>query len=265
MSDRLVIDGFVIDLMVELEESADSEATQFPVERGAPMTDHVINKPRTLALTFLVSDTPIGDVFDLRGAGSVPSTEARTFLEELRDSKRPFVVEYGDRRWDDQVFSNLTFSEDAEKVGGLFATASLQRIDVADVRRVVVEGLVPAVASAKLPPKQQTWLCPLGVPISKDEDENRRNGCFLLHQQGTALAKENGDGLSDDETKRLILTSVTGLPLFNGPATTATPPMHVIHKESFFEDYLGIPADYQPPTATSLDDSDSGPGSQREI
>lgn len=205
MSDRLIIDGFVLDLLVSLEEAGESEPTKFPVERGAPITDHVVNNPRTLSLEFRVSDTPIGDIYDLRAVGSVPSAEARAFLQELQDSARPFVVEYQDRRWDDQIFANLSFGIDFDKQGGLFATAELQRIIIADVRRVVVQGLELVVPSRRLAGPRM-WLCPPGLPADKDEAINKKRGCrrVVKHDGVLRFDDEKGELLNQEETRRVM-------------------------------------------------------------
>ncbi len=272
MSDRLVIDGFVIDLAVSVKEGAEAEATKFPVERGAPTTDHVINSPRTLELEFLVSDTPIGDVFALRSSGTIPSTEARTFLEELRDSKRAFVVEYGDRRWEDQIFTALDFEEDAEKSGGLFATASLQKIDFADVRRVVVERVV--VASPKLPGKKM-WLCPEGVAVSKSAAQNKRNKCReVIDDFGYYRFADTGVALNESELRNFGTQTFNELTGLKVPYDLAWNPntdqwerrgaQVVVTKHTLFEKYLGVPPDYTPP-ASDTDDVVRELGNQREI
>jgi hypothetical protein len=260
MSDLLTIDGFVIDLAVSIREGAEAEATKFPVERGAPTTDHVINSSRTLELEFLVSDTPIGDVFAVRSAGAIPSAEARAFLEELRDSKRAFVVEYGDRRWEDQIFASLDFEEGADKSGGLFATARLEKIGFVDVRRVVVERAVEraVVASPKLPGRKM-WLCPAGTPVSKSDAENKRNKCRQIEQQfGYYRFADNGVALTDAELSRLgtqTFNEVTGL---NVPGDIEWNPKTkqwerraapvTVTKHELFEKFLGVPPDYTPPT-----------------
>lgn len=256
MSDRITIDGFVIDLAVSVEANGDAEATQFPVERGAPSSDHVINKPWTLSVEWMVSDTPIGDVYDQRPAGTTPSVEARAFLEELQASKRAFVVEHGGRRWEDQVFTSLNFAEDADKSGGLFGTAVFQTLNIVDVRRVVVQGLV--VASAKLPGRK-LWLCPEGVPVVKSDAENLRHRCRVVEEQfGYLRFADTGVALTDADLARLAaqrINTATGLSV---PGDARWDPIAqqwtrdgvpvTVTKDQFFEKFLGVPPDYTPPT-----------------
>jgi hypothetical protein len=252
-SDRLIIDGFVVDLAVSIEEVGESEPTSFPVERGAPINDHVIKKPRTRSIEFRVSDTPIGDMVNLRAAGSVPSSEARAFLEELQDSARPFVVEYRDRRWEDQIFTNLTFAEDAERSGGLFATGQLQTMNLVDVRRVVVEGLVVAsVASAKVKPKRGTWICPSGTLVDASDEVNRRNGCRLATQtSGGTLVYDDGTEVPDADRRRVLAEAsamITGAAIPGALGLPGAAGTAVINAHPDLGKHVGPPAGYTPPT-----------------
>ena len=55
----ITIDGWPVDLALTEEHSHDSEATQYPVEKGANITDHVRPKPISITFEGIVSASPL--------------------------------------------------------------------------------------------------------------------------------------------------------------------------------------------------------------
>ncbi len=94
------IGGFTIDAAIEEIHSYDCTVTQFPVESGATISDHVQLLPIGLQLDCIVTDTPIGPMETVRGyAGSFQgegftqwSDEAHEHFKKLRAKREPFNV-----------------------------------------------------------------------------------------------------------------------------------------------------------------------------
>ena len=90
MADDLIqFDGGVLvaDLLQESSVSDTSELTQYPIEDGSFISDHVIRQPRTLSLTLVQTETPIEVV-----AGFARTLQALGFEvrpEEKQQGKAP--------------------------------------------------------------------------------------------------------------------------------------------------------------------------------
>lgn len=86
---------FEIDFLESESHEWNNEITQFPVEGGGNISDHIIKNPKSVKIVGLASDSPI-DVFDiLTGSGvlgqlfSTPNTQkAVKFFEDLRDLQK---------------------------------------------------------------------------------------------------------------------------------------------------------------------------------
>lgn len=87
------IDGYDIDAFVTIDPSMQNRVTPYPVEEGADASDHIVASPKTLMLTGIVSDTPMGDVALVRDDGVVPSSDAYARLVEIHETKRLVTIE----------------------------------------------------------------------------------------------------------------------------------------------------------------------------
>ena len=267
------IGGYLIDAIITEESGLDAEVTEYPVESGAVITDHVRNLPGTLELEFVVSDTPIGEAASARPADVVPSTEARQKLEALRATRQPFAVITPRRTYASMVFTSLRFPLDGTTGDALRATATLKEIQIVDVRRVSVQ-LKPNFGrrAARNVSGGKLWLCPGATVTSTDDAENQRNGCREVKREKNVLVfVDTGRPLTDaqiaalntrlalrtagldDDRPRLVSTATPGLQwdeasLHYIDTRQGVPIAKVPTTATVFEAMSGIPADYQPPT-----------------
>lgn len=157
----ITIDGTPIDIATSVTYSGDSEATAFPVEEGADITDHVRLGQLKIELECVVSDTPIGAIAadPSRGGGGglssavagvigvaptsngVPSLAygQTTFdrLVQIRDARKPVVVSTPRGDFENMILS-FSVPDDISTSGGLVFTASLVQIKVAENERVTI-------------------------------------------------------------------------------------------------------------------------------
>src|SRR5678810_739366 len=92
----ILIDGFLIDATISEEHRYESETTDYPVERGANITDHNRPLPIEVTLEGIVSNTPIGDVALIRSiddTGDLPADSALSFLKDIRDRREPISID----------------------------------------------------------------------------------------------------------------------------------------------------------------------------
>lgn len=188
------IDGFVLDGILEEEVTYETEVTEYPIESGGRAADHIENATPVVTMTFIVSDTPIGEVAKQRSADTIPSNEAKRFLLELRAARRPFTVEGVTGIYPLMVFASLSEPRDAESGDALVMEAEFRQLRIEEVRREVVRGPAnlghrPA-AWRDGPPG---WLCPDLVVILDDPAANLAKKCRKV----VARRKREGGGYGD--------------------------------------------------------------------
>lgn len=89
----VTIDGFPIDVASAEDHDLQTDVTDYPVEEGGDITDHARNKPDTVTLECIVSDTPLGQLATFRGLeSSLPSDDAYARLKAIRAAKEPVTI-----------------------------------------------------------------------------------------------------------------------------------------------------------------------------
>lgn len=137
------------------QHSAQAEVTQFPVETGASISDHVVVRPARLRLEGLVSNTPIQDVFpgqapdaeDRRGSVAKGRTSewsgragaAYTQLVVLHELGTPVRVSTQLRDYDSMVIQTLEVPRDAETGDVLRFMMELQQVNTVATRTIDLE------------------------------------------------------------------------------------------------------------------------------
>lgn len=86
-----VIGVLTVDVTLSEEHSFEAQATEWPVETGAVITDHVHLKGRRLTIEGFVSDTPL-DTWLLPDLGRGRSASALFYLEYIWRARIPFTV-----------------------------------------------------------------------------------------------------------------------------------------------------------------------------
>ena len=139
------IDGYPMDLAVTETHGFNSDATEYPVENGADITDHVRAKPITIELECVVSDTPLAKIAnDATRQGSVlPSADAYAHLLAIRDARQPITIETSLGSFASMVLTSLSVPRAIDKTGGLFFTANFQQVRIVENKRVSVRVAIP--------------------------------------------------------------------------------------------------------------------------
>lgn len=97
-----------LDAAIKEEHNRESPPTEFPIENGNVISDHVIVKPFSLNITGIISDTPIGNTQGLLTEvattltssllppiGTVAGAAGLALFKSLSSSKSPSVAAYG--------------------------------------------------------------------------------------------------------------------------------------------------------------------------
>lgn len=188
------IDGFVVDGILEEEVRYETVVTDYPIESGGKASDHIENATPVVSMTFIVSDTPIGEVAKQRSADTIPSNEAKRYLLELRAARRPFTVEGVTGTYPLMVFASLSEPRDSESGDALVMEAEFRQLRIEEVRREVVRG------PANLGHRPAAWrdgppgfLCPDLVVILDNPSANLAKKCRKVIER----RKREGAGYGD--------------------------------------------------------------------
>lgn len=209
------INGIALDVVISETPDFQSEVTQYPVENGEDISDHVHNQPLGVTIEAVVSGIPIGLANE---RGDDPVVQVRAALIELRASRQPFTYEGVDFVYESMLFESLSFPKDPSTGNALRISASMRRANKVDVIRVASR-LRPSPKAAG--PK--IWLCPflpaavktvvnatgpLGnlVKPTNSTALNKKAGCReVVKRNGFYVFADNGKKLNAQELDQLSL------------------------------------------------------------
>jgi hypothetical protein len=178
------VDILPIDATVQRTTNYENEVTQFPVEDGNDVTDHIRNKPITMNIDGIISDTPLtleaqkaslvtsGGSFAARSLGGFkgglastlagaaagklgstlfqasgsPAEIGRKTLETLITSKARFRIAIGNRILDNMVMTRLSIPEDNQIGQALKFSATFQQIRVVTGQTVLIQRVARSAA-----------------------------------------------------------------------------------------------------------------------
>lgn len=154
--ETVLIDGYPIDAVVSEKHDFDLEVTEYPVEKGADITDHVRPKPLKISLECFVSDAPFGPIANhpTRVIGT-PSSDVYHNLEVLRNNPRPITVVTSLKSYDSMVLSKVSFPRNSGEAIGLRFTCDFTKVLIVQDTRVSIAAAITPKA-AKLSPVTTT-------------------------------------------------------------------------------------------------------------
>ena len=135
-SDEFLPAGAIeFDASVTETHDAENEITQFPVESGADITDHIRPQPERITINGVVTNTPI--VF-LGGIASDPARaeDAYAKVKSMRDNGDLVSVVTSLRQYDNMAIESFSVLRDAQNGNVMNATLTLREIFIAETATV---------------------------------------------------------------------------------------------------------------------------------
>lgn len=102
-----------VDVTIDESHEFGAEVTNWPIEGGALITDHVRLQPRSLTITGFVSDTPLNAVG--LSLGQSRAASAFFILEQMWQARVPFVVVSQLRVYRNMVIESLSVPKAREQ------------------------------------------------------------------------------------------------------------------------------------------------------
>jgi len=138
------------DAIISENHQMNAEATQYEIEDGSDISDHIINRGKLLTIEGIVSDDPITILqtgmlsrtiaaitpgvlksklsFGLSGDKGRPSKEAYDHFEEIYDKKIPVTIITGLKKWDNMIMEDISIPRTSKTVRSLNFTATFRQV-----------------------------------------------------------------------------------------------------------------------------------------
>lgn len=124
--------GVLLDAVLKEEVEHDAEVTEFPIEIGAAINDHVIVRPPIYVMTGVITDTPHRFASTNYGQSddSSRSSAAWGILVAVHARALPFRIETNFQVYDDMVIQNLKSKKDALTRNVITFEARLRQLNI---------------------------------------------------------------------------------------------------------------------------------------
>lgn len=141
----ILIDGYPIDIAVTEAHVQKSRPTSHPIERSSNTSDHIIDEPDTFTLECLVTNSPIGQIENLRFLeDGKPSDNVYAKLQAIRDGKKVHTVTTALKVYLDVVLTDLSIPINSKTGDAIRFTASWQKFTFVDNERVFIQVASPS-------------------------------------------------------------------------------------------------------------------------
>jgi hypothetical protein len=117
------VSNVVLDAILTEDHSYNSRVTNYPVENGLIISDHIINEPETLQITGVVSDTPLSFLAPFNN-----SINAFNTLIEIHNRRERITVVTGIKVYTDMVITSLQVPRNVQSGQSLTFVIDLQKI-----------------------------------------------------------------------------------------------------------------------------------------
>lgn len=168
----------LVELDVTLSENHtfNSRATNFPIETGGDITDHIINDPDILNLSGIVSDTPLG-MFSF----FTRSIDAFNRLVEIHDRREPVTVVTGLKVYNNMVMTVLDVPRNIQTGQSLTFNITLQSIKFDSTAQLLIN--------------RTTIFGGVQTNIPRDQVRTNENIPFLMNDPADSLKDQASNGI----------------------------------------------------------------------
>jgi hypothetical protein len=125
-----MIDGFLVDCLLDSDHTFDSEITDNPIEDGSNPSDNIQNKPLIVTMECVVSNTPIGQLADLRDKVSEPGDDCYEHLLGVRNAREPVTIRTALRTFANMGLKHLSIPQRSGRGDELRFTVTFKELDI---------------------------------------------------------------------------------------------------------------------------------------
>ena len=166
------IDAIELDATLSEGHELENKVTEFPIESGGVITDHIFKNPDRVTVQGFITNSPVLSVFDKERWTTLADKQDRVqesfrLLRELRDNRVVFDIQTGLQLYNNMVITRLSvpievgtgdalkFTVDCQQIA--FATSQTASVDAVEpiAENVSTDADVQAQASAAIDAGQQ--------------------------------------------------------------------------------------------------------------
>lgn len=133
-----------VDILVERQHNLDSQVSDYPVEDGFPISDHVVRTPIKLSMVVGITSTPVTWLDELGG----DSTKVQTALDAFKaiyEAGTTITIVTPEDIWDNMVMTSCNIPKKFEDGNLVKIPCEFKQIRIVDVKTVdIPEGIVAA-------------------------------------------------------------------------------------------------------------------------
>jgi hypothetical protein len=154
----ILIDGFAIDAALTENHAKTSDTTEYPVEKGADITDHIRPKPREVEINGIVSDSPMGAVAIARvhkapfvsddvAPDTLPTVDVLAKLQEIYDTQKIVSIQTTLQVYDNMCMYDCQIPRSKDDGESIQFTCSFREIIFITNDLTTVRVAIPAAAA----------------------------------------------------------------------------------------------------------------------
>lgn len=150
------IGELTLDVTISENHNYSSDITQYPIEGGGNIADHIINKPVNLTVVGFITNSPVkifGGILERLSSNRalIPNRvqSAFTLLTDMREIKETFTIVTGLKVYIGMFFKTLSFPRNQGTGDTLRFTATMTRLTTAVSKKIEVQNLDPGTTEAK--------------------------------------------------------------------------------------------------------------------
>lgn len=182
----VMIDEFLIDVALSEEHTFESEVTEYPVEKGADITDNIRPKPIQITMEGLVSNSAFNPlIVSARTSIDQSVDDAYAKLMKIRDERETVTIRTSLRTYTNMAMKNLVIPRQPGQSDALRFSASFVQVEIVSNTRstrvstpIAIKSKVVTKAPGSDPP---------GGPLRKVISVQHAPGTFGLYLFKTDL------------------------------------------------------------------------------
>lgn len=183
----VMIDEFLIDVALSEEHTFESEVTEYPVEKGADITDNIRPKPIQITMEGLVSNSAFNPlIVNARTSIDQSVDDAYAKLMKIRDERETVTIRTSLRTYQDMAMKNLVIPRLPGQSDALKFTATFVQVEIVSNTRST-RVATPIANKSKTVARPPDPNDPPGGPLRKIVTVSRTPGTFGLYLFKTDL------------------------------------------------------------------------------
>ena len=180
--------SFSVDATSSIQHNMTNVTTNHAIEDGSDVTDHIINRPDTLSVSGVISDSPssffaIGNplITSALNGGKISKQVLDDYFLKARNDKLLFSITTGLRAYENLVMTSFSVTETAQTANSLNFTASFTVVKFVNAQIVALTAVPQDDVVAPVTTKKGD------KPVTATTEKEKTNAAALYDAVSSAL------------------------------------------------------------------------------